>query len=233
MLLLLLPVVSALTFYIDEEIALQPTGDALIKGTTNIDFLTDLHPLDGKISGATSELTAKKGKYWLFTFAPQQNVTATLIKVSLPKGSVVNYIKSSLPVSISTSNDVITLSFSGEGKVDIAVQYSVEPLQGNSVFWAWLFGMLSLVLGASLVLKNKKKQSKLSLIRPTLNETQLKIIDALQEKGGEASQTTIQYMTSVPKASLSRNVEILAQKEILQKFFNGTTNHIKIHPKMK
>jgi|SRR3989344_7324577 len=231
--LLLFPIATALTSYIDEEITLQPNGDAYVRGTTNVDFLTDLHPENNKVNGLTSDLTTKKGKHWLFTLSPQGNITASLVKVRLPKGSVINYIKSNHALSISTSNDIITLAFSGDDSPAIQVQYSITPLQSTPIFWAWIFGGLSVALAVLLAIKRSKKSSKLDLLRPTLNETQIKIIDALLEKGGEASQTTLQYMTNTPKASLSRNVEILAQKEIVQKFFNGTSNYIKIHPKMK
>ncbi|MFA6089522.1 MAG: hypothetical protein WC755_06675 [Candidatus Woesearchaeota archaeon] len=74
---------------------------------------------------------------------------------------------------------------------------------------------------------------KLATVKLTLNETQLKIIDALLEKKGEAKQTVIMYMTNIPKASLSRNVELLAQKNIVEKFYNGTSNFIKIHPQFR
>ncbi|MFW5852874.1 MAG: helix-turn-helix transcriptional regulator [Nanoarchaeota archaeon] len=66
----------------------------------------------------------------------------------------------------------------------------------------------------------------------TLNENQLKIIEALLQKEGEASQTQILYLTGVPKSSLSRNLEILAQKQVISKFYNGTSNYIKIHPSL-
>jgi uncharacterized membrane protein len=227
------PLASAISYYIDEEITLQPTGDARIQGTTNVDFLGDLHPSSEKIQGITSELTTKNGKYWAFTFAPEQSISASNIRISLPKGSVVNYIKSSLPMSISTTNDVMSLSFSGSAQPSISLQYSIELLHDNAVFWAWGFGILSLLLVVALYLKRSRKASKIDLIKPTLNETQIKIIDALLEKKGESSQTALQYLAKIPKASLSRNVEILAQKEIIQKFFNGTSNYVKIHPKMK
>src|SRR3989338_6584645 len=101
LILLLIPLATALTSYIDEEITLQPNGDAYVRGTTNVDFLTALQPENGKVNGLTSDLTTKKGKYWLFTLSPQGNITASLVKVRLPNGSVINYTKNTHTISIS------------------------------------------------------------------------------------------------------------------------------------
>lgn len=73
---------------------------------------------------------------------------------------------------------------------------------------------------------------KLETLRLTINENQLKILDALIEKKGEASQTTLKYLTGIPKSSLSRNIELMSQKSVISKFYNGTSNHIKIHPSL-
>ncbi|MFP4423968.1 MAG: helix-turn-helix transcriptional regulator [Candidatus Woesearchaeota archaeon] len=85
------------------------------------------------------------------------------------------------------------------------------------------------------IVEEKEKDinhEKLDAIKITLNENQLKIIEALLQKDGEASQTQIQYLTGVPKSSLSRNLEILAQKQVISKFYNGTSNYLKIHPSL-
>jgi len=68
--------------------------------------------------------------------------------------------------------------------------------------------------------------AKLSAIRPTLNETQIKIIDALISSGGVATQNKIHHATQIPKASLSRNVDLLVQKQVLQKLSGGYTNQL-------
>jgi len=81
-------------------------------------------------------------------------------------------------------------------------------------------------------IKRELDEDRIKAIKPTLNENQIKILDALLEKKGEASQTAIKYMTEIPKSSLSRNVELMAQKNIILKFYNGTSNFIKIHPSL-
>ena len=76
-------------------------------------------------------------------------------------------------------------------------------------------------------------ESKMSTLRPTLNETQLKIIDALIASGGVATQNKIHHATSIPKASLSRNIDILVRKQILQKMSGGYTNQLSFADGMK
>jgi len=236
--LLLLPFVNSIEYYVDEQITIQDNGESLIEGQTNIDMLADLHPINEKIAGVTQELTSKKGKYWLFSYNSNINVTAVYIKINLPKGAVVNLIKSAMPVNIETTNNIITLKFFGEGEpFNILLQYSLNKESNLTMLWVLFAGLLVLV-GLAIYKKIPKKavkiaQDRLSELKPTLNESQVKIIDALLEKKGEASQTAIKYMTGLPKSSLSRNVELLAQKEIIQKFFNGTTNFLKIHPKYR
>ena len=75
-------------------------------------------------------------------------------------------------------------------------------------------------------------EEKLKTIKLTLNENQLKILEALINKGGEASQTQLSYLTDVPKSSLSRNIELMSQKSVISKFYSGTSNYIKLHPSL-
>jgi uncharacterized membrane protein len=241
MLLFLIPLCYSLEYYIDEEITISDNGDAYIEGSTNLDFLEDIHPIDEKIKGMTSELTTKKRKYWLIDLNPEKNVSAAFIKVNLPKGAEINYIKSPLSVSIASANDIITSTFSGQNKpADIKIQYSItREISNNLLLTAFIILAIVAILSFAVIYFMKKKEftkislKKLEAIKPTLNETQIKIIDALLEKDGETNQTTIMYMTNLPKSSLSRNVELLAQKQIIQKFYDGTSNYIKIHPSIK
>ena len=242
LMVLILPIAYPISYYIDEKITISENGDAYIKGTTNVDLLADVHPVNENIDGRTSELTSKKAKYWLFSYDSKSNLSASYIQVSLPKGAVINYIKSSLSINLATNNDIITATFFGENKqAGITIQYSLSKTSSFLLgLIPGLIAVIVVVLAVSLIfllpkkkIKQKIDENKLSAIKPTLNETQIKIIDALLEKKGEASQTAIMYMTNIPKSSLSRNVEILSQKELIQKFYNGTSNYIKLHPSLR
>ncbi|MCK5283383.1 MAG: hypothetical protein KAK00_08305 [Nanoarchaeota archaeon] len=237
---LIFPFCYSLEYYIDEKITILENGDTNIQGTTNVDFLKDVHPINENIDGITSELTEKKGRYWLFSYN-SGNISASFIEVRLPKGAIINHIKSPLSVNLASKDDTITATFFGENKnSNIKIQYSLANGSSNDIPIAfWTFIILIIIIAITLfILLGKKKElnldeKKLLAIKPTLNETQVKIIDALLEKKGQASQTAIQYMTNIPKASLSRNIELLAQKELIQKFYNGTSNYIKIHPSLR
>jgi len=71
---------------------------------------------------------------------------------------------------------------------------------------------------------------RINTVRPTLTETQIRIMDAILEKKGQCTQSVIHHMTNIPKSSLSRNIENLHRRNILVKFYNGTTNFVKLHP---
>ena len=83
MLFLLIPFTYSLEYYLDEEITVKDNGDAEIKGTTNVDFLEEIHPINDKIEGTTPELTKKEGKYWLFLYDSKENLSASFIKIAL------------------------------------------------------------------------------------------------------------------------------------------------------
>jgi uncharacterized membrane protein len=246
-----LPICYSIEEYVEQKMAILDNGDVVVQGTTSLDVIPGIKPENEKVNGITSELTTKKGKYWLFNYDSKINVSAAFIEVMLPKGAEANFVKSSLATSISSSNNVITIKFSGQDRnAQIIIQYILNSnLNYESLNW-WLILVIALALIAITATyfaykkykcrspypkkdAGKINMQKLDAIKPTLNETQIKIIDALLEKKGEASQTTLMYMANIPKASLSRNLELLAQKEVVQKFFNGTSNYIKIHPSMK
>jgi uncharacterized membrane protein len=241
---LLAPAIRA-DYYINEEIQLDSSGFAQIKGETNLDILSI--PLeDNKIDGYTDELTTKDDS-WLFSYSTDQIVRAYVIKLYLPYGSEIHNVNTESRVSISVEENKHVLTFSGQNEsFDINVQYTYERNRAPMIsygtiivytlFFILLVAILILIIWFFNRLRNKKKkilnQEKLKTIRLTLNENQLKILDALIERKGEASQTQLRYLTNMAKSSLSRNIAIMAQKSIISKYYNGTSNYIKIHPSL-
>lgn len=234
-------------YYLDEEIIIDRDGSAYISGTTNMDILSGLKPTDDKIAGSTQELTNKKGPYWLFSYNSAYNVSNFIIQLVLPENVKINHIGSKSKVNIDTEDNHQVITFIGENKpLDIKVQYSFKESQKSGEFSGLLLiiilVLIILVAGVLiLVIKNIKKtpkkktkheldEEKIKTIKLTLNDNQLKILEALIEKKGEASQTQLMYLTGIAKSSLSRNIELMTQKNVLSKFYSGTSNYIKIHP---
>lgn len=74
-----------------------------------------------------------------------------------------------------------------------------------------------------------KEYSNILLIKKTLAESQEKIIDLLIEAGGALVQNQLQHRSGLPKATLSRNVDILVKKGIITKQSRGMTNMITLN----
>ena len=231
-LILFLPIVYSVDYCMDEDVTIDKSGLVTIKGSTNLPILNDL--ANEAININTNELTSKKGKYWLFEYSSKENVSAIFLRLNLPQGSIINHIKSDQTIGITTENDHIIITFASVDKpLSIIVQYHIVGQKSINYFpWVIAVIILIVILATIISLSRQSKINKLKLntIKSTLNEAQIKIIDALLEKKGQASQTAIGYMTGLPKSSLSRNIELLSQKEIIQKFYNGTINYLKVHP---
>ncbi len=261
LLLMILPVFSIET-YIDEEIEVFENGQAIVSGTTNLNIISDLVLEGEKILGYSEVLTEKKGKYWLFTYHYDKNISNYLIKLTMPEKAQINHIGSKSKILISTKDSQQVITFIGKSQpLNIKVQYTLGKTPALSFKWdyiiygitilfifiaAWLFilrkkNIFSRKTKKQTIQKTSEKtktnkkilnKEKLETIKLTLNENQLKIMDALLDKKGEASQTELRYMTGIAKSSLSRNLELMTQKQIISKFYNGTSNYIKIHPSL-
>ena len=238
----------AIEYYIDEEIVLDNDGTAYITGTTNLDILASVKAENEQISGSTDELTSKKASYWLFAYKSDANISNYLIKLALPEKVEINHIGSKSQVLITTEKKRQILTFIGENQpLDIKAQYCFKKLQKQEGYGIWLtaleiimaiflvFAVFTLIRKKAKKHKKSKKEldeEKLNTIKLTLNDSQLKIIEALVEKNGEASQTQLKHLVNLPKSSLSRNLELMAQKSVISKFYSGTSNYIKLHPSL-
>jgi len=237
----------ATEYYIDQEIEIMENGDAVVDGITNVDLFSDLG-LDGDIiQGTTSELTSKSGKYWLVEYNNDQTISNYIIKIKFPKHVKINHIGSKSKLLVEDYEGHTILTFIGTDQIlDIKVQYSFSGVDSNESFFMsyWFYlalivvGLIIYLVGASGETKDKTKKehkqktlnkTKLDTIKLTLNETQLKIVDALLDQDGECSQTKLRHLTGIPKASLSRNLELLSQKHVVSKYYNGTSNYIKVN----
>lgn len=238
--------------YIDEEIEILENGDAVVNGVTNVELFSDLKIDGDKIDGVTSELTSKVGKQWLVDYGSEIVFSNSIIKILFPSNVKVEDIETNSKINIENFNGKTRLTFIGEDNVlDIKIKYSFIEVQYDSNWVYWIILVVIVVLVAILFNKKKKNlktkqekvtkkeheekqinKQKLDGIKMTLNETQLKIVDALLDQKGECKQTKLRHLTGIPKASLSRNLELMSQKNIISKFYNGVSNYIKIHPSL-
>ncbi|MGV8168944.1 MAG: helix-turn-helix transcriptional regulator [Candidatus Nanoarchaeia archaeon] len=80
--------------------------------------------------------------------------------------------------------------------------------------------------------KPQKNNEKLELLKRTLSENQVIIVNLLLEANGELTQKQVQHRSGLAKATLSRNIDLLAKKNIILKQSRGMTNMIILNKEM-
>jgi uncharacterized membrane protein len=161
----------------------------------------------------------------------------------LPKGSSINYIKSSGSIHIEESlGNLIVRGFGENESLSIVIQYQIEKRENSllpeNIIYLFLFSAIIIVCILLLVLLFKEK--KMKGIRPIvytkkplgdlkgLNHRQKQIMQILHERNTSLTQTDIQKELQIPKASISRNIRGLEQKGLIEKEQIGMSNLIRL-----
>lgn len=218
--LLLMPsIVLAQSYYADIEISVNENGVAVITGLTN-------HPQ--LMIGETEEYTSKEGRYWMLNVTFNEVFDYYTYKVTLPKGAVINYLKTPASVSISEEAGQISLASIGNNETFyVIMQYSIK----REFFDYYLLLIPIITFCAVLIvlvikkrgLLNKKKKIDYSL----LTEREALIIKLIKKKG-RVNQKTLVKELKIPKSSISRNINSLIRKELIIKQKKGFSNIIMI-----
>ena len=219
-LILLLPTTAYAQLYGDLVFDVQDDGEVDISGSTNY----------GAFQGLTSSLTSKEGELWFL------NITSPVFeeyiyRIKLPKYSVVNYIKSNTPVRIEESSGAIIITGTGSNKsIDVDVQYTISKTK-KTVWFIRIGAIIAIIILAlvidSFILKKANKINKKKFNRDLFTDRQLKILDYLQQHG-LVTQVELEKGLLIPKASLSRNIKTLVQKDAIFCETKGMSNIIGI-----
>jgi uncharacterized membrane protein len=203
-------------FYADLLITINDRGDVVISGLTN-------HP---NITGSYYGLTSKQGKYWVFNLSGDY-FSSALFKVSLPDGVVINYIKSSAPVSIGYDDSPFVKGILKDKFLEILIQYHFEELKSDNNFYLFFvfLGLVIFSIGSYLLYFFKTKKKDNLHVKFSLNDRQKKILLFLEKKEG-VSQSFLEKEFGWPKSSLSRNIDSLVRKGLVIKLNKGNSNVI-------
>lgn len=222
-LLLLLILVAAVTgqnYYADLSVDINADGSATFSGITN-------HP---QLTGTTSEFTSKKGEYWIFNLSVPETFDTSVIKVNLPADAVMNYVQGK-GIAISSEKG-ISITQVSEGPLAFAVQYKIGPTKDD-----WMITVLASVatifvfwLIFTLAHRAGKKRAKKALPEyiKGLPPRQREILQLVRDAGGRLTQKQIEERMSIPKSSISRNIDGLVRKGIIEKQSLGLSNIIKL-----
>ncbi|MFA6064834.1 MAG: MarR family transcriptional regulator [archaeon] len=212
-------------YYADLSITVSSTGEVSLSGITN-------HPdLNAR---STQEFTSKKGTIWNLAINVPGDFSEYIYTIKFPEGTQIIDLNLPSTYRISTENNELGITGTGE-KVPffIDADYTINQTQNTGIN-SGLFFILGIIIVFGTFLyykninKNKTPEKKEETTKPLFNkdaltERQLQIVDYLEKHNGKATQAEIQKATNLPKASLSRNLDGLERKEIIQKERKGMT----------
>lgn len=234
--------VQSQEYYADLNIDINNNGIVSIEGITND---PSLYP------GIYQDFTSKKGSYWLFNLSSEKEFSDYIISVRLPRRAEFNYFKSDGRSRVSYDDGIKIVSL-GSGEINFVVQYKISNNRKSVALIIYLIAVLVIVGIAFAVLFYKKQNrnikdrlnmkgrsaketikegpgDKIILIKKTLSENQEKIVDLLLQNREGLTQKQIQHRLGIPKATLSRNIDLLLKKDIIVKQSRGLTNMIRIN----
>jgi len=229
-----IPSLQAVDYYADLTITVDTSGFVSINGLTNYPNLTIQN---------TEQYISKQQSYWLLNITKQETFSEFVYDLTLPKGSFINYIRSSGSLRIEENlGSLIIRGFGENESLSIIIQYQIEKqaesfIQENIIYFILLPSIfLVTLLIIFFFLKEKKTEelpSEASKKEPPgelkgLNHRQKKIIQLLQERNLPLTQTDIQKELQIPKASVSRNIHGLERKGLIEKEQIGMSNLIRL-----
>lgn len=228
------PSLQAAEYYADLTIRVDPSGFVTIEGVTNYPNLTIQN---------TEQYTSKQQSRWLLNITKTETFSEFIYDLLLPKGSSINYIKTSGSIRIEENLGGLLIKGFGENEsLSILIQYQTEKqdesfLQENMIYIILLTAILLVsILIIYLYSKEKKTTESAPVAEASapqmnlkgLNIRQQQILHLLQEKNVPMTQTDIQKELHIPKASVSRNVHGLERKGLIEKEQIGMSNLIRL-----
>ena len=205
-------------YFADVEIEVYDNGLVEIKGDSN-------HPLLQK--GIYDNLTSKENGYWILNISTGETFSEYFYELSLPEHVNINYLGVR---QIDSFVDEGNLYISGsvvDKPFTIIIQYKQELFK-NSLFWLYSL-LLIFLIGLLTYFFIKKRKSVKRYSKNEFSEREFLIIQLLQKNRGSMTQAELEKRTSLPKASLYRNILSLEKKKIVKKNQAGMMNKITLN----
>lgn len=222
-------IACAEAYYADVKIIILENGDAVIEGISN-------HPMlqEGTYSGYTS----KEKTVWTINISPEGAFSDYLVEIHFPRNSFLSYLKMPSILSIGEDAGSVIVTSSGSDSEFFAIaQYQTNTGKEDYTAYASLalFGLSAAIVFFWFLFMRKNGRTvdscNPSYNPDSLTERQNKIMDIIMRNNGSITQSQLQKLVGLPKASLSRNVDGLIRKGILTKEQKGMTNLICIKKK--
>ena len=223
---------GAHALYADITIQVETDGHTTITGTTNVPGVV----------GESNAYTAKDGERWLF------NITTSILdtfvyRIIFPEGAQINYVAGK-NARITTNGNGVEIRGSGENApMILTVQYTIAPTK-KSFVWLPLVGVIMLLIILWSIMHNRRTTVNKTTATPVLREKTQTYIDGIPQRqqamvtllrkaGGTLTQRQIELAMKLPKSSVSRNVEALRRRGIIEKAQLGMTNTLVLAEKYR
>jgi uncharacterized membrane protein len=232
---LILPILPVKSYYADVTIMVDTSGFVTIDGLTDY---PDLLIKD------TQNYTSKQHSIWLLNITKEGPFSEFVYVLTLPKGSLINYIKASGSIRIEENQGSLIIRGFGENdSLSIVLQYQIAKsnesfFQGNFIYFILIPAIVIVIilLVFFLVKEKRTKEPYTDEKEPAapsaswkgLNHRQKQIMQLLSETTMPLTQTDIQKQLKIPKASVSRNIHGLERKGLIEKEQIGMSNLIRV-----
>jgi len=203
------------------NIYLSENGDVKFYGKTieNLSLPEGIYIKQGNIFGITKELTKKDGEIWFFNYS----LEGSNLNLILPKYSVIKELNEG---EIYMDDGYLSI-YNDDG---LQVYYILGEDSYINYYISILVLILILVLFIIFYKKIKllfKKKENIEIIKKTLNEREVLIINKLKEVK-EIKQSKLSRLTEIPKASLFRHLINLEKKGIIKRTGEGKNKLISL-----
>ncbi len=216
-------------YYADLLIEVNENGESTFSGITNYELLQPK---------TSQEYTTKLGNKWTFQLDINETFSEYVYEIKFPIGTEIQNIQTNSSYRITTKDGRITLIGTGnETQLKIKTDYLIKKSELDPTIIIFTIIIFAIIVAGYLLLKNnkskKENQTTKNLIydKDALTERQLKIIELLERNNGKITQAQLQKTLNYPKAALSRNLQTLEKKEIIEKERKGMTMLVKIKTK--
>ncbi|MBU0757425.1 MAG: MarR family transcriptional regulator [Nanoarchaeota archaeon] len=212
---------AAEDYYADIGIIVGENGAATISGDTN-------HPM--LQHGTSQEFTGKNGRYWLLNISIYDSFSDFIYELTLPEGSVINYLKTPKLARIDEDGNRIRIIGTGKDQPFVLiVQYQIEAVKRTEYVVYTVIAAVIVMTLLVIIYLNQKKNPKNKTYKKNLGSLttrQRQIFDFLQRNKGSMTQAELEKNTGLPKSSLSRNIESMRRKGMISKQRKGMSNMI-------
>jgi uncharacterized membrane protein len=222
--ILLLACANAEEYYADITADISLSGETKISGTTNHLLLSP---------SITQKYTSKNGEMWIFELNINDVFSNYIYEIILPQGSEIEKVQTPGDYRVTTRGDRIAIISTAENKpFSVRIEYMINPQKNIDYTWVIVLAVCG-IIGAGIIIyflkmKKKPKTENKKYDIDALTERQVAIVKLIESSGGKITQSQIQKTLNYPKAALSRNLEALIKKEIIEKERKGMTMLVKI-----